>query len=231
MEEMFEQTNQTEEMQMDDAQEFEKGFEPQEDEGEISEDTQEIMQEAFALDVKYNGVEQKLSQDEARTYAQKGMNYDHVMDELTRLRNAPEVAIVNDLARKAGMSKEEFLNSISAEVNMRAAERENSEQEALRREVNQFRDRDAKMQRWSEFFQKHPEISRFGDLPEDVKQAVAQGADPGTAYLQYENAKLRDRIVTVEQNAYNKAVAPGSVASAGTGEETDPFLQAFMKSF
>ncbi len=229
MEEMFEQTNQTDDMQMEEEQEFETGFLPEEDESEISEDTQEIMKEAFALDVKYNGVEQKLSEEEARIYAQKGMNYDHVMEELSRLRNAPEVAIVNDLARKAGMSKEEFLNSLSAEVNLRAAERENSEQEALRREINQFRDRDAKMQRWSEFFQKHPEISRFGDLPEDVKQAVAQGADPDTAYLHYENAVLRDRIEAVQQNAYNKAVAPGSAASAGTGEETDPFLQAFMR--
>ena len=106
---------------------------PQDDDGEISEDTQEIMQEAFALDVKYNGVEQRLSEDEARTYAQKGMNYDHVMEELTRLRNAPETAIIQDLARKSGMSKEDFLNNLTAEVNLRATERENSEHEALRR--------------------------------------------------------------------------------------------------
>ena len=65
MEEMFEQTNQTDEMQMEEAQEFEESLMPQEDDGEISEDTQEIMQEAFALDVKYNGVEQRLSEDEA----------------------------------------------------------------------------------------------------------------------------------------------------------------------
>ncbi len=180
MEEMFEQTNQTDEMQMEEAQEFEESLLPQEDDGEISEDTQEIMQEAFALDVKYNGVEQRLSEDEARTYAQKGMNYDHVMEELTRLRNAPEAAIIQDLARKSGMSKEDFLNSLTAEVNL--------------------------------------------------KQAVAQGADPDAAYLQYENQQLKSRIEAAQQNAYNKAIAPGSAASAGAGEETDPFLQAFLRS-
>ena len=32
------------------------------------------------------------------------------------------------------------------------------------------------------------------------------------------------------QSAYNKAVAPGSAASAGSGEQADPFLQAFMQN-
>ncbi len=231
MQEMFEQTNQTEEVQMEEAQEqeFEQSFHAQEEDTSGA-DTQEIMNEAFALNVKYNGVEQTLSEDEARVFAQKGMNYDHVMQELTQLRSAPEIAIVGELARKAGMNKEDFLNHISAQVHKEAAERENSEQEALRREVNQFRDRDAKMQRWSEFFRMHPEIARFESLPEEVKQAVAHGADPGAAYLQYENEKLKDHLEMARQSAYNKAVAPGSAASAGSGEQADPFLQAFMQN-
>lgn len=231
MQEMFEQTNQTEEVQMEEAQEqeFEQSFHAQEEDTSGA-DTQEIMNEAFALNVKYNGVEQTLSKDEARVFAQKGMNYDHVMQELTQLRSAPEIAIVGELARKAGMSKEDFLNHISAQVHKEAAERENSEQEALRREVNQFRDRDAKMQRWSEFFRMHPEIARFESLPEEVKQVVAHGADPGAAYLQYENEKLKDHLEMARQSAYNKAVAPGSAASAGSGEQADPFLQAFMQN-
>ena len=86
------------------------------------------------------------------------------------------------------------------------------------------------MQRWSEFFRMHPEIARFESLPEEVKQAVAHGADPGAAYLQYENEKLKDHLEMARHSAYNKAVAPGSAASAGSGEQADPFLQAFMQN-
>lgn len=56
MQEMFEQTNQTEEVQMEEAQEqeFEQSFHAQEEDTSGA-DTQEIMNEAFALNVKYNG--------------------------------------------------------------------------------------------------------------------------------------------------------------------------------
>lgn len=55
----------------------------------------------FALHVKYNGEEKDLGEDEARTLAQKGMNYDKVYEPLQKL------------AKLNGMEVGEYLNKLS----------------------------------------------------------------------------------------------------------------------
>lgn len=60
----------------------------------------ETTPEAF-LKIKYNGEEMELSMEEAKNLAQKGMNYDHVYEELAQMRQrqpAPE-KMVQELTR------------------------------------------------------------------------------------------------------------------------------------
>lgn len=52
----------------------------------------------FSLRVKYNGEEQDLSEEDARTYAQKGMNYDHLKEKYDSLyERVNRLASLNDM--------------------------------------------------------------------------------------------------------------------------------------
>ena len=55
----------------------------------------------FELKVKYNGEEQTLNEEDARTFAQKGMNYDRIYEPLERL------------ARMNNMSVGDYLNQLN----------------------------------------------------------------------------------------------------------------------
>ena len=70
------------------------------DEGATNETVEEDAPKSF-LKVKYNGEDKDLSEDEARTYSQKGMNYDRIYEPLERL------------ARMNGMNVGEYLNQLN----------------------------------------------------------------------------------------------------------------------
>ena len=69
----------------------------------------------FTLDIKYNGEQMSLDKQRATELAQKGMNYDHVYEELKRLRENPELEKLNKLAKAAGMSTGELLDMLLGE--------------------------------------------------------------------------------------------------------------------
>ena len=55
----------------------------------------------FSLDISYRDEKKTLNEDEARMYAQKGMNYDHIFEPLQKL------------AKLNGMKVEEYLNKLN----------------------------------------------------------------------------------------------------------------------
>lgn len=65
---------------------------------EVSEETSE---EPYGLKIKFNGEEMNLNEEEARTLAQKGMNYDRFYEPIERL------------ARMNGMSVGDYLNKLN----------------------------------------------------------------------------------------------------------------------
>ena len=64
------------------------------------------------MTIKYNGAEQKLTQEQAITLAQKGMNYDKVFGELQSLKNSQEMQILNELAKSSGVSVSQYMQSL-----------------------------------------------------------------------------------------------------------------------
>ena len=186
------------------------------------------------LTVKYNGEERILSREEAVQYAQKGMNYDHVYEEMKALREDPAIAIINELAEQSGMSREAYIAQIRE--NQRAQEMKRLVQQGipeqyakelmearkstmeLKRQIEELRDVQQEQQRaqkqrdmWAEFFRAHPDVEGYDALPETVKQQIAAGAEPGAAYMAYENAQLKAQLKALRQSNQNRETAPGGI--------------------
>lgn len=75
--------------------------------------------------IKHNGQEVTLTKDELITNAQKGFDYDRIREDRERLRNAREIQFVEQLARNANMTKEQFIatfetNMSQQQINQRA---------------------------------------------------------------------------------------------------------------
>jgi len=159
---------------------------------------EETTENEFSLKVKYNGEEQFLNREQAIEFAQKGMNYDHVKEQLENLKNTPERDI----------SENRF--------------------NQLRKELDEIRAQDIAEKKWNEFRKEHQEYQTYQMLPEEVRAHVADGAELDAAYAIYENKQLKLKLKQIEQNQKNRDTAPGSAASSGGAESADDFLKGFF---
>ena len=87
------------------------------------------------LEVNYLGETKKLTRQEAKELAQKGMNYDHVKEQLDAMRNNALYKAAAASAKSAGMTEEEFAAQLSGqlkdrEINKIAKERSVDEETA-----------------------------------------------------------------------------------------------------
>ena len=168
--------------------------------------------EEFSLDIKYNGELMSLDKQKATELAQKGMNYDHVYEELKRLREDPELEKLERLSRTAGMSKGELLDLLL------------TEDETNPDMVNEQSAQEQAMGRLVEFFKSHPQLAGKDGLPEEVKQEVLSGGDIEDAYLKYENRLLRGRLAEME----NVGKSPGALHTEGAGSGEDAFARMLL---
>lgn len=150
------------------------------------------------LRVKYNGEEKDISLDEARTLAQKGMNYDHVVSERDRNRSAFD--FLSSRAKAEGKTVEQFIEDERKKAEnqrfekVRAEIRENdddasdetvdnlarniienqdarSEREAAEKKAAEEEEkRNSQIEAWKRLFAEHPEL--IGD---DGNTKVSQG--------------------------------------------------------
>ena len=102
--------------------------------------------------------------------------------------------------------------------------------EDMKKELEDMKAREASAMRWGAFLQKHPDVSGFDALPDEVKARVSGGEDPETAYTAYENKMLKEKLQAMEQREKNAQAAPGSVSGDGQGEEMDSFQRAMMEA-
>lgn len=77
---------------------------------------QQTQQETPFLDIVYNGQQMHLTKEQAITLAQKGQNYDKVMQQLDAARNSREKQLLNQLAQQSGMPYDQFLNSFAGQI-------------------------------------------------------------------------------------------------------------------
>lgn len=78
------------------------------------------------------------------------------------------------------------------------------------------------------FSAEYPEIK---ELSEEVAQAILEGETPSSAYLKYENRRLKARLAAQERDRENREKAFGSALGSAEGGESDPFLSGFDAAF
>lgn len=246
---MFEQTNQT---QADDAaseaafssEAFESGMQmpAQNQAGDDTKENTEPAEDTAQTDaemrytVKYNGEEYDLTLDELKTRAQKGMNYDHVKAAYDRLKNSDLFKTLDRMARKAGVTPEEYTRQLEAKgrENRLAALRASGMRE---QDAQRFVSMEEKMERQSaeqdtqrpylEFVRKFPDVQPE-DIPPQVWERFHETGDLIGAYTEAENRKLKEQIRIFEQNKKNAETSIGSLANDRAVPHTDAFLEGLF---
>ncbi len=209
--------------------------------------------EGSALRVKYNGEERDLSLEEARTLAQKGLNYDHVAAE--RDRNRMAFDFLRERAKSEGMTVEQLIEK----------ERERTEDRRLEARMSEIRARDddaseetvkslaqlqleaeknreereraealeeenrAEIEGWNRLFREHPELIASdggAKVTQGVFALVRKGHSPTEAYYIERNRELEEqnRIYASANAAKKKSI--GSLAGVQNTDEDD-FLAGF----
>lgn len=206
-----------------------------------------------SIRVKFNGEEKDISLDEARTLAQKGMNYDHIVEERDRNKNAFDFLV--EQAKSKGMTVEDYI----------AGERANAENQRIDEKMSILRERDEdasdetlrnlaklelaeeeakkkreeaeaseteknnKIEGWNKLFKAHPElIDKDGQtkIPDAVFALVGEGYSPTEAFYMTKIKELEEKSKIAEsaEKAKNKSI--GSLRGDQATEE-DAFLDGF----
>lgn len=77
---------------------------------------QQTQEETPFLDIVYNGQQIGLTKEQAITLAQKGQNYDKVVQQLEQARNSREKQMLAQLAQQSNMPYDQFLNSFGEQL-------------------------------------------------------------------------------------------------------------------
>lgn len=185
--------------------------------------------------VRFNGEDRVLSREEMIQNAQKGLNYDHVLQERDALRNDRTFALIDRFAKESGLSRAEYLDQlegIAAQQKVRAEMQRGVPEETARRLVSmrsateraqQVR-RQAQQQEVAAFVRAYPEVREF---PPEVLSRISSGEPVLSAYRAWENEQLRAQLSAAKQNDKNRQTAVGSARGDGAGETPDDFLAGF----
>lgn len=220
--------------------------EPEEPEGETEEEveeeaeTEEDRHQVFKL--KVLGEEKEVSEEELRSYAQKGVDYDGVRADRDNLRKTnAELSrykeFLESVAKDSGQTIEELMdqtqaNAIAKRDNIdiqRALERVRYEREIaeLKRKNGEAEEEktasDKQRADFLAFQTAHPDV-KPNDIPKEVWAKVAEGVSLNEAYsahemklLREENRRLKEAAEVKKQESKNKARSTGSRKSPGIG--------------
>lgn len=210
----------------------------------------------FELKVKFNGDEMVLNEEDARTLAQKGMNYDRFYEPLERLARMNGMSVgdyINQLnntqveyevekekdslredARYENLS-DEILDEIArsrVEKNIGQRDRDYADQTKQQADAAQEqvqREVDHFLEEYPEYRDKGPE-----SLDPKVFEFVKQGYTLLEAYNKFQrmnvqNSKAEAKAKTSKLNEENKKKSIGNTTNAGSSD-SDPFLNGFLNS-
>lgn len=203
--------------------------------GDNAAEQEEIPAEPF-LEIKYNHEKKGLSRDEAITWAQKGVHYEKLYNDLERfatlkgvsvnefvkgLEVAEDEAYRNSLMEKFG-GDEDTVNQMMELYNIKkqqtldnANKNKQAAAEAEEQSINaRIADEFVKMK--AEF----PELTEFGELPKEVRQAAFEGKALAWAYLEHKHKEAQKIAAaeSAEQNAAKKST--GSMSDNDTESES-----------
>lgn len=196
--------------------------------------------------LKHLGEEKEYSLEDVTTFAQKGMDYDHVkskLDETTKAYKDYD-AFLTKLAANAGKTVEEFMDSTNARLLMADEAKEGrtiGPEEALFRvqrdrraqpeaeqaptepsqpEPAQPSPEEIRHQSLMKFIEAYPGV-KGDEIPDEVWQESFKTGDLVGAYARYENRVLKERLDKFEQNQKNKDRSTGSRKTAGSSKVKD----------
>ena len=81
--------------------------------------TQTAEAEDEGVEITYLGEKRKLTKDELINLAQKGMNYDHINEQLTGYKGNKLLRAAQESAKNAGLSDDEFAEKLLGQINDR----------------------------------------------------------------------------------------------------------------
>ncbi len=217
-EELFE----TEEQDCDESEEIES-------DGETTAEALESDNSPQTLKIKYNGEEREISLDEARTLAQKGMNYDHVVQERdTRYKR--ELDALDKIAREHDMSRNEYVSFIeNTWQNMPQRSPEEIAQDSrlrAREQIKRIYNTTGEKRSWNRLFESFPELDRQ-QIRQELSENISGGMTPLEAY-QSRLLKQREQELRIANN--NSAAALRAVGSL-TGDALSATSDAFLEGF
>lgn len=197
--------------------------------------------------IKYNGAEEELTTEELITLAQKGKNYDHILEERDRLKNSEELTTLTELAKNSGyQDSKTFIQELKANmesiqldkrVNELVAEgmtKEHAQKMAkleleakTRPNIVQESIQTKGAKEYTDLFNEFPETKDWKDLsefPQEVQVMIKEGKSPVVAYSKYvaNKAEEQRKIALQNQDASNRDA--GSFKSLKTDEKEDDFL-------
>ena len=204
----------------------------------------ETQEDDFSLPIKYNGATENLTREEATILAQKGRNYDKMMERLNALQNDPTRRVFEEQARRSGLTLEEYAdrlqqfqeesNITQIANNFKAQNPEVSDEVATQyaraeyqNQINAREQQDAiqrqhaeeiRHQRASEqveiFMRDYPDVD-IAKLPEEVILDINQNGETLlSAYRAYENKQLRIELDRERKNNVNAQKATGNLADS-----------------
>jgi hypothetical protein len=247
----------------DDSFEIEEVNESSDESDEVETETSEELAtesdtDDFSLDIRYNGQNQTLNREQATTLAQKGMNYDKINEKLQQALNNPVLKVLEQNAKKAGMSVEDYANRMAQfqdTLNIQQIAKEFQSQnpdvsdavankyanEVYKNRLADIAKQEAETAKANEQAQQNKLLaevqafnSRFPDvdiekLPNEVIDDINAGTPLMEAWLTYENQQLRNRLSNRNTNDRNRTNSVGKVSdNSGSGKDVDPFVQGLL---
>jgi len=183
------------------------------------------------LELKHFDEVKKVTKEEAKTLAQKGLDYDRIRGKLTEAENnAQELqrykaflteiqgdfASLDDLmndtrarvkAEKEGISYEDALAKVK-EANQPKPQQQ-APQPDIGAVIQQIR-----KQSFQEFAQAYPDV-KPSDIPKEVWEDMDKTNNLLASYVKYEAKKVKEENAVLKKNAENKSRSVGSMKSSG----------------
>lgn len=214
----------------------------QTDEGKPEEEKEDADQQTF--DLRYLGETKTVNREEVITLAQKGLNYDKVVQERNDMRAEHSKlkgyeSFLEELAREGGLTIDALIDETRAET---LAQREGIDKSVALQRVKLDRDKKAfqaekqkatadqqaetaarqrQEDNFLRFIREYPDVDPK-TIPAEVWKAYGDGADLVSSYTVYENKQLKEKLRETEsaleterQNAKNKERSIGSQKSSG----------------
>lgn len=223
---------------------------------ETTETTETPVENPFELQVKFNGEERTLNEEDARMYAQKGMNYDRFYEPLERLARMNNMSVgdyinqLNDTQVQYEVEKEkdnlrndpkyenvsdEVLDEIaSARVKDFMGQRDQYYADQTQKQADEQQQRvqrevDHFLEEYPEFKDKGPET-----LDPKVFEFVKQGYTLLEAYNKFQRmnvakSQAESKAKASQLNETNRKKSLGDTTNAG-GTAEDAFLSGFLNS-